>query len=288
MEKISYSLGEPLLRIENVSLAFGKVEFAEDGSISSAEKLVLYDINGEIRNIIRPGMNQGQVVGLLGPSGIGKTQLFKIIAGLQKPTTGRVLLSADGIPTNPGMVGVVPQDYPLLEHRKVLKNLVRAGRLAGLSRKDATEKAKQYLDRFGLGDKADCWPCQLSGGQRQRISICQQMMCSEHFILMDEPFSGLDVLLLEKVVHLINEVSIADELNTIIVVTHDVSAAVTVSDTLWLLGRDREPNGEIIPGAYIKEKINLIEQGLAWHPEISQTQEFLTFVRDIKKRFKEL
>jgi ABC-type nitrate/sulfonate/bicarbonate transport system ATPase subunit len=289
MYRFTYSTGATLLQIKDVSLAFGPVKYDEQGNIVSAEKLVLYNVNAAIKDIIRPGVTQGQVVGFLGPSGIGKTQLFKIIAGLQPPTAGQVLVNSTGIPVKAGMVGVVSQSYLLFEHRRVLGNLVIAGRRAGLTKAQAKEKAMTYLERFKLADRANHWPCQLSGGQRQRVAILQQMMCSEHFLLMDEPFSGLDVLMLEEVISLIREVASGHDLNTIIVVTHDVTAATAVSDTLWLMGRDRDPQTqEKLPGAHIVETINLIDMGLAWQPDIIETPDFLTTVRDIKKRFREL
>lgn len=286
--KPKYTVGETLLQIENVSLAFGSVTFNDDGSIAKADKLVLRDVNAEVRNLIRPGLTQGQVVGFLGPSGIGKTQLFRVISGLLKPTVGRVLVNTERIPVKAGMVGVVPQYYPLFKHRRVLSNLIVAGLQAGLSRTQAKDKAMQFLERFRVADKANAWPAELSGGQKQRVCIIRQLMCSEHFLLMDEPFSGLDPIMLEAVIKLINEVAAADELNTIIVVTHDVSAAVSVADTLWLMGRERNGDDKIIPGAKIMEVYNLIEEGLAWHPEIQGMPEFARFVHYISTRFKSL
>lgn len=283
-----HSYGETLLRIESVSKAYGKKTFNDDGSLATAEKLILRDVNANIRNVLRPNMKQGQVFGLLGPSGRGKTQLLRILSGLLKPTTGKVLINSDGIPVKPGMVGVVPQHYPLLEHRRVLGNLIVAGKRAGLSKAQAKEKAMNLLERFGLADQTRTWPFLLSGGQRQRIAICQQLMCSEHFILMDEPFSGLDPIMSEEAQNIITEVAQADDLNTIIVVSHEISAVVAVSDTLWLMGYEYGEDKKPLPGATIVEEINLIDLGLAWQPEINQTPEFLTFVKDMKLRFHSL
>ncbi|MFA6042632.1 MAG: ATP-binding cassette domain-containing protein [Patescibacteria group bacterium] len=284
----SYTTGETLLRIEGISMAYGKIKKNPDGSIASAEHLILDGISETVSDIIRPNMTQGQIVCLLGPSGRGKTQLFRIIAGLQKPTTGQVLIGPEGTVVRPGMVGVVSQFYPLLEHRTVLQNLVIAGRQAGLTKVGAREKAMHYLDRFGMADKADQWPVLLSGGQRQRIAICQQLMCSEHLLLMDEPFSGLDPIAVDNVTRTIMEVANENEKNTVFVVTHDVTAGCTVADTLWLMGRDNNPDGSPTSGSYIKYKYNLVEEGLAWRPSITEEQHFLTFVRDIKRQFKEL
>src|SRR5438034_11317076 len=88
---------------------------------------------------------------------------------------------------------------------------------------------------------------------------------------MDETFSGHDVVMEANVCELINEIACLDELNTIIVVTHDVTAAATVADHLWLMGRDRDPGGNFIPGARIQETYDLIDRDLCWHPELTNS-----------------
>ena len=105
---------------------------------------------------------------------------------------------------------------------------------------------------------------------------------------MDEPFSGLDVVMEAKVCELINEIACLDELNTIIVVTHDVTAAATVADHLWLMGRDRDASGNTVPGARIQETYDLIERDMCWHPELTNSPKFLEFVREVKERFQTL
>jgi polar amino acid transport system ATP-binding protein/sulfate transport system ATP-binding protein len=255
------------------------IRFARGGAA------ILRDLTVQIRDVVRPGMSQGQIVGLLGPSGVGKTTLFKILAGLVDPDEGTVRIGEAGIPADPGLVGVVTQNYVLFEHRTVLGNLLIAGKQSGMSSADAKSRAMEYLERFGLTAHAEKYPMQLSGGQRQRVAIAQQLLCSEHYLVMDEPFSGLDVIAQEKVQELLIEVSHRHEENTIILVTHDVSAAVAVCDTIWLMGRDREPNGAIIPGARIVEVIDLIERDLAWHPDIRTRPGFHALVDEIKARF---
>jgi polar amino acid transport system ATP-binding protein/sulfate transport system ATP-binding protein len=250
--------------------------------------VILRDLELEIRDIYRPGYITGQIVGLLGPSGIGKTRLFRILSGIDRPDTGQVLIGEKCRPVERGMVGVVAQNYPLFEHHTVAGNLELAARAAGLSRAQAREKAASYLQRFGLEDRGDLYPCQLSGGQRQRVAIAQQFLCSEHFVLMDEPFSGLDLIAVEQVCKMIAEVANSDELNTVIVVTHDIPAAVTVADTIWLLGRDRDEHGHIIPGARVKKTYNLAEMGLAWREGITETKEFSDVVREIRGMFPSL
>jgi polar amino acid transport system ATP-binding protein/sulfate transport system ATP-binding protein len=279
---VEITLGEILLEIKNISVVKEKV---------SGEKItILRNVNESIYNII----GHGQVVGILGPSGVGKTTLFNAISGMEKPTEGSVLVNCDGAesnmqPVQRGHVGVVAQNYPLLSHRTVLSNLIVAAKMKnGSSKKDIKERAMAMLEDFELADKAGCYPIQLSGGQRQRIAIAQQLLCSEHYLLMDEPFSGLDPIAKHNVRSLVTRVAEMNEKNTIIVTSHDIDSAVCVSDTLWLMGRDRDEKGNIIPGAYVKKIYNLAQMGLAWHQDVELMPEFAEMVRELKLKFKEL
>src|SRR5579872_5093457 len=174
---LEYTYGKTLLKVDDVSLEY-------DG------RPILKHVSAEIKDIICPGRVQGQVVGFLGPSGIGKTQLFRIIAGLNMPTSGQLLVNSTGIPVKAGMVGVVPQNYPLFENRTIYSNLMLAARQSEKNRDAAQEKVMNYLRRLDMVEQSSLYPAQISGGQRQRIAIVQQLLCSDHFLLMDEPFSG--------------------------------------------------------------------------------------------------
>jgi ABC-type nitrate/sulfonate/bicarbonate transport system ATPase subunit len=272
-----YELRDTLIKIDNVHASRG-------------DNLVLRDIAVEIKDVVRPDVaDQGQVVGVLGPSGVGKTTLFRILAGLDAPSRGRVLVGEAQVPVRAGMVGVVFQHYPLFEHRTVLGNLRVAARRAGRDgRADGEARARALLERFKLGDRAEAWPSELSGGQRQRVAIIQQLLCGHTYLLMDEPFSGLDPTNKDHACELIAEVASMHERNTIILVTHDIREAVKVSDTLWLMGRDRAPSGAPVPGSRIVETYNLIDRDLAWHPGIERTAPFDAFVRELCDRFQTL
>jgi len=271
----TYQKTDVLLDVANVSVSYGSTP-------------VLRDLSAQIQNIVRPGMSQGQIVGLLGPSGVGKSTLFKVLAGLLVPDKGEVRVGAERKFATPGLVGVVAQDYPLLEHRTVLANLTLAGRQAGMGGREARDAAMKYLDSFDLQTHAEKYPIQLSGGQRQRVAIAQQLICSEHYLIMDEPFSGLDVVAIEQVQHMLVDVAARHEENTLILVTHDVTAAVAVCDTIWLMGRDRDSAGAIVPGARIQETFDLIEMDLCWHPDILSRPACTDLIQQIKARFRTL
>lgn len=260
-----YTKNEVILNVENVSMQY--------------DKLVLRDINMCLHNVVRPGVLQGQVVSLIGRSGIGKTQLFKIIAGLIKPTTGSVKIGAHQLQVKAGDVGVVPQNYILFNHRTVRQNLAQgmANSARKYSAKEVDDIINDYASKFDLSEHLKKYPMQLSGGQRQRVSILQQVLTGNQFILLDEPFSGLDMLMIDKVINLLIKISTLDEMNTLLIVSHDVENSLAISDTAFVIAN--EPNKE---GATITNTLDLMEMGLAWNPEIKKQKAFIDLVGQIK------
>lgn len=272
---MTHEFKNTILKVENVSLNLGGNQ-------------ILRDVNVDVRDIVRPGMSQGQIVGFLGPSGIGKTKFFEILAGLLKPDTGQVLLGDPLTPVQIGRVGVVQQSYPLFNHRTVMGNLMVAAARKGIPAAERKAKCEEMLGHFDLQDYGNRFPAELSGGQKQRVAIAQQLLCSEHFLLLDEPFSGLDILMIEKVCELLKSISTMHEYNTIIVVSHDIESTASIADTLWVMGRDRDEQGNIIPGSRIKHTYNLIERGLAWQEEVMSRPDFHELVNEVRGLFKTL
>ena len=274
-------MNAPLYETRETLLAIDGVSFSHGGTP------VLRDVELEIKNIVRPNLQQGQVVALLGPSGIGKTTLLRLLAGLESPNCGAITLG-DGQTLRRGQIGVVAQHYPLFAHRTVLSNLVVAGKQAGLGGRAARDSALELLERFDLREQAERYPSQLSGGQRQRAAIAQQFMGCDGFLLLDEPFSGLDVLAQDAVIRFIAEMASRDEKMTFILITHDIGAALQIADTIWLLGRDRDSSGATVPGARVQQSYDLIARGLAWREQIAMLPEFEVLRQEIRARFVEL
>lgn len=264
----------PLLTLEGVSKSFPM----NDGSSFVALKdmsLTILDIR-----------NKPQIVSLLGPSGSGKTTALRIMAALDKPTSGCVMITngfADQMrPVRVGDVGVVFQRYPLFEDLSVLKNLTEPAVRAGMNSTEAKEKALRYLDEFDLVKQGLAWPVQLSGGQRQRVAILQQLMRERHFIILDEPFSGLDPVNIINVINLISRIANQHTLNTFIIITHDVTSALIISDHVYLLGRERDEKGNPKPGSRIMKEYNLVAEGLAYQPNIEDIPRFAEIRKEIK------
>jgi ABC-type nitrate/sulfonate/bicarbonate transport system ATPase subunit len=132
----------------------------------------------------------GSFVSLLGPSGCGKSTLFSIIAGLESPTTGQVLIDGQDCTGDQGVVGYMLQKDLLLPWRTVLGNVVLALEVRGVRRREAAKLARPLLDQYGLGDFIDSYPAQLSGGMRQRAALLRTLLFHRPVILLDEPFGA--------------------------------------------------------------------------------------------------
>ncbi len=265
-----------ILKVDNVSLELGG-------------KQILKNVNVEVKDIWRnDGKTQGQIVGFLGPSGVGKTKFFEILAGLLQPTTGTVQLDNPLVPVATGKMGVVQQNYPLFNHRTVRGNLELAAAKNFTSDAERKDKVSDMLQRCGLQNHANHYPAQLSGGQKQRTAIAQQLLCTEKFLLLDEPFSGLDVNMIGEISEMIVEISNRHQENTVIIVSHDIVSTAAISDTLWVMGRDRDANNAIIPGAKIKHNYDLCEMDLAWQPDIKKLPKFTHLINEIRDLFPNL
>jgi len=185
----------------------------------------------------------GEVLCLLGPSGCGKTTLLRIAAGVERPSSGRVLLDGHEVagpnrfvPPEKRGVGLMFQDFALFPHLSILDNV--AFGLKFLTRREATTEALAALTRVGLAHYANEYPHILSGGEQQRVALARAIAPRPSVLLMDEPFSGLDPRLREKMRE--ETLAILHETRaTCIVVTHDAEEAMRMGDRVALLRRGR-------------------------------------------------
>jgi NitT/TauT family transport system ATP-binding protein len=242
-----------LLKLENITVSF---TFPE-GTVT-----VLDNINFTV--------NERDFLALLGPSGSGKSTLLRIIAGLIKPNKGKVYFKGEEIKDiNPG-VAMVFQNFALFPWLTVLENVELGLKAKGIPPEERRKKATEAIDLIGLDGFENAYPKELSGGMRQRVGFARALVMEPDILLLDEPFSALDVLTAENLRNDFIELWIEKRIPTkaIILVTHSIEEAVYMADRIILLSKD--------PGRIIKEiRIDLP------HWRDKKSQEFLEIVDEI-------
>lgn len=206
------------LTVKNIVKSFGKTE-------------VLKDVSFE--------MNSNSRLALIGKSGSGKTTMLRIIAGLEIPNSGEVVINETLLNSNTEFVkpekrniGYVFQNHSLFPHLNVYDNIVFGIRKT--EKKDKKQIVQQYLSMLGLEDKLLSYPHQLSGGEKQRISIIRSLAAKPKLLLLDEPFSNLDKNTKEKLKQDLNEILDKEKLPTIMI-THDAEDSFDLADEIILL-----------------------------------------------------
>jgi putative spermidine/putrescine transport system ATP-binding protein len=183
----------------------------------------------------------GQFICLLGPSGCGKTTLLRMIAGLEVPTEGRIILDGEditGVPTHKRNLGMVFQSLALFPHLSVGDNIAYALRIRGASKADQKARAEELLKLVHLPGFADRPVAKLSGGQRQRVAIARALALSPKLFLLDEPMSALDAKLRESMQVELRQLQQRLGVTTF-VVTHDQREAMTMADLVVVMGEGR-------------------------------------------------
>ncbi|WP_337182837.1 ABC transporter ATP-binding protein [Shinella sp.] len=179
----------------------------------------------------------GTLVTLLGPSGCGKTTTLRMLAGLEHPTAGRILIGGKDVtmlPANERDVSMVFQSYALFPHMSSLDNVAYGLESSGLSRREARERAEEGLSLVGLAGMGHRLPAELSGGQQQRVAVARALVLEPQVLLLDEPLSNLDARLRRKVRTDIRELQ--QRLGfTAVYVTHDQDEALAVSDRIIVM-----------------------------------------------------
>jgi ABC-type nitrate/sulfonate/bicarbonate transport system ATPase subunit len=171
---------------------------------------------------------------ILGPSGCGKSTLLNIIAGLLQPDQGRVLLGGEDWTGKTGRVSYMQQKDLLLPWRDILDNVCIPLVLRGMSRAQAHERARTFLEDFGLDGFEGYYPRQLSGGMRQRAALLRTYLFTSDIMLMDEPFAGLDAITRRKMQVWLRELC-AKYQPTVLLVTHDIDEALLLADSIFVM-----------------------------------------------------
>ncbi|MFN8257676.1 MAG: LPS export ABC transporter ATP-binding protein [Bacteroidales bacterium] len=206
-------------------------------------------------------VNQGEIVGLLGPNGAGKTTSFYMIVGLIKPNSGRVLLEGTDITNLPMYkraqkgIGYLPQESSVFRKLSIEDNIKAVLEMSSFSKQEQAERLEAVLDEFGLQKIRKSLGIQLSGGERRRTEIARALAINPKFILLDEPFAGVDPIAVEDIQRIVAKLK---EKNIGILITdHNVHETLTITDRAYLLYE-----GKILESGTSEE--------LAANPEVRQ------------------
>ncbi|SDS48330.1 ABC transporter ATP-binding protein [Bradyrhizobium canariense] len=246
--------------------------------IDSVSKIYCSD-RGEVEALrdIRLKIRPGAFVSIVGPSGCGKSTLMRCIAGLERPSTGGVVIGGREIDAPPQNLGMVFQRDVLLEWRTVLDNVLLLIELRRGHRSEWVARARQLLDVFGLESFHDCYPWELSGGMRQRVSICRAMLSDPDILLMDEPFAALDAFTRDDLNLELQATSQRTKATTIFI-THNISEAIFLADQVVVM--DRRPG-----------RVALVIDIHLPRPRplaVKESPEFAEYGRLIRKTFEDL
>ncbi|TDR89171.1 ABC transporter ATP-binding protein [Enterovirga rhinocerotis] len=233
-------MSEPRIRFERVSLEFptaaGPLRVVDD---------VSYDIH------------EGEFVAVIGPSGCGKTTMMNMLAGFQRPTSGRVLLDGREVAGPGSDRGVMFQEYGVFPWLTVRENIafgltLKANRVPAGEREAIVER---YLGLMGLAGFADAYPKHLSGGMRQRLALARAYAVKPQFLLMDEPFGALDAQTRSNMQNLLLEI-LAAERKTVMLITHSVEEAIYLASRIVIVTARPARVREIVavPFAYPRDE----------------------------------
>lgn len=181
-------------------------------------------------------VDDGEFLGVVGPSGCGKSTLLRLVAGLLRPTSGRILLADSEVDGPNSRVGMVFQADTLLPWRTALRN-VQLGIESQLPAAEVAARGRELLSRVGLEGAKDKYPHQLSGGMRQRVNLARALAHDPTILLMDEPFAALDAQTRDaQQAHLLEVWQRDDDDKTVVFVTHQIDEALFLADRVVVLG----------------------------------------------------
>lgn len=215
-------------------------------------------------------VKQGEIVGLLGPNGAGKTTTFYMIVGIIKPFDGHVFLNDQDITKMPmyerakNGIGYLAQEASVFRHLSVEDNIMSVLEFTNLNKAERKEKLEELLSEFGLNHIRKSLGIQLSGGERRRTEIARALAMSPKFLLLDEPFAGVDPIAVQDIQNIVSKLK---EKNIGILITdHNVHETLTITDRAYLLfegsvlksGTPEElANDEHVKKVYLGDKFKL-------------------------------
>ncbi len=224
MSSLPYSSGPN----SNAGPALELVHVAKIFQSRSGDVLALSDVSFQVE--------RGRIVSLVGPSGSGKSTIVNLLAAFERPTDGLIRIQGCAPRTlrPPVRVGVVQQSDSLFPFRTVFDNVAFGARRNGLDGSDLHDAVNRWLSRVGLAEFANKWPRELSGGMKRRAELARALAYEPDILLLDEPFSSLDVLMREEMHDLLLTIC-ADRVRTVLFATHDVEEAVFLSEEVLVL-----------------------------------------------------
>lgn len=219
-----------VLEIRGIRMGFGAKRVLDDVSLSIAP---------------------GEIVALVGPSGSGKSTLLSVLTGALEPKAGEILFRGEPIPARDRPFAYMPQRDVLLPWRRIIDNAGIGLEVAGVPRKQARRRVREYFASFGLSGTEDLHPRQLSGGMRQRVSFLRTVVQDRPILLLDEPFGALDAITRDELQRWL--LGIWAENNwSILLITHDTREAVRLADRVLVL--PAKP-GPLIEGVEVSRDI---------------------------------
>ena len=219
----------------------GHVTDIRRGEISIRGLSKSFAMKGGNLNVLRGvdlDVAAGEVLAIVGPSGSGKTTLLRVLAGLDSPDVGEVLIDGRTVAGPGNERAVIFQEPRLLPWASVLQNVAFGLEVRGVAKDEAHDRARRYIRLVGLGEFEEALPSQLSGGMAQRVGIARALTVQPEILLLDEPLGALDAMTKLTLQEELTRIWAVEEV-TMILVTHDLEEAIFLSDRILILPREK-------------------------------------------------